>query len=193
VSADRGPWCQTFSGRQWFPATPRAEEVHLEDIWHALSLLCRFGGHCLSFYSVAEHSVRVAQLVAKWAPFDYWLQLHALYHDASEAYLIDVPRPVKVLLPEYKEAEKRTHAVILEAIGFPPLSAADAQLIKLADDTLLATERRDLMNPSWEEWGPLPQPMLGWILPWDPGDAKMQFIAEHRRLISLVNNAGGGA
>ncbi|MBF0612521.1 MAG: hypothetical protein HQL55_15470, partial [Magnetococcales bacterium] len=77
-------WIQTFTGRQFWPLAPVLEHIHVQDIAHALSLLCRFNGHCQKFYSVAEHSLHVATILppelAGWG----------LLHDASEAYLADL-------------------------------------------------------------------------------------------------------
>jgi uncharacterized protein len=90
---------QTYTGLAFWPLDPRPDEIRLVDIAHALSKLCRYGGQCLSFYSVAEHSL----LVASKAP-DH-LKLVALMHDASEAYLLDIPRPIKRHLAGYAESK----------------------------------------------------------------------------------------
>ena len=100
----------TFSGLRFWPLDPNPEKILIADIAHALAHQCRFGGHASKFYSVAEHSVHVSKLC---------LPEHALWgllHDASEAYLVDLPRPLK-LLPEfapYREAERRLQ---LQQIG----------------------------------------------------------------------------
>lgn len=83
------PWIQTFTGKQFWPLTPKAEDVCIEDIAHALAFKCRFGGHCKTFYSVAEHSCRVAEILRPEH------QLIGLLHDAAEAYLPDVAAPIK--------------------------------------------------------------------------------------------------
>src|ERR1017187_10636100 len=75
----------TFSGIHFWPLLPNPADIRIEDIAHALSNQCRFAGHAREFYSVAEHSVRVSQLCP---PED---ALWGLLHDASEAYLTDVP------------------------------------------------------------------------------------------------------
>ena len=90
----------TFSGLRFWPLAPNLEKILVEDIAHALAHQCRFGGHASRFYSVAEHSVHVSQLC---------LPEHALWgllHDASEAYLVDLPRPLK-LLPEFARVPQR--------------------------------------------------------------------------------------
>ena len=80
-----GSWLQTYTGIQFWPLDPRPEEIDIQDIAHALSLLCRFNGHCQRFYSVAEHSVHVSTILAP--EFGLW----GLLHDAAEAYLSDIP------------------------------------------------------------------------------------------------------
>lgn len=170
-----GGWIQTFSGGRFFPLDPRSWEVRIEDVAHALSLLCRFGGHARSFYSVAEHSVRVSQACA---PADaFW----GLLHDASEAYLVDLPRPLKRLpeLAGYLEAERRVMEAVCVRFGLP---SAEPQGLRHADDLLLATERRDLMAPSDADWGPLPEPLPERIEPWPATHAEELFLARFSQL-----------
>jgi hypothetical protein len=141
--ADRGNWMQTASGQKYFPMDPRAEEVKIEDIAAALSKVCRFGGHCNKFYSVAEHSVYVSMFVPKeWA-------LQGLLHDATEAYLADIVRPVKGYLTGYKEIEDRNWRVIAEKFGVPyDLHSS----VKEADNNVLLTEQKYLMAESPGDW-----------------------------------------
>lgn len=138
-------WIQTFTGKQFFPLDPRTDDICIEDIAHALSNLCRYGGHTECFYSVAQHCV----LVSRAVPFEH--ALRGLLHDASEAYLIDVPRPIKhaVGMEEYRLAEKRLEAVIYERFGLDPV---DSPCVKTADNQLLRTEQRDLMKPAPAAW-----------------------------------------
>lgn len=98
---------ETFSGINFNFNDPKPDEIDIEDIAHALGMQCRFAGQIRKFYSVAEHSLNVARLV----PNEF--KLTALLHDASEAYLTDVPSPVKVLLPDYNRLE----SVVQEAIA----------------------------------------------------------------------------
>src|SRR4051794_15527189 len=95
----RGGWITTFSRRQFWPLDPHSDEIHIEDIAHSLSQQCRFGGHSRSFYSVAQHSCLVSALCK--ANDALW----GLLHDASEAYLGDIPRPLKSL-PEFEFYQK---------------------------------------------------------------------------------------
>jgi len=82
-------WIQTISGRKFPLAEPDPNQIDIEDIAHALSMLCRFNGHCTQFYSVAEHSMHVSHEISND------LALAGLLHDAAEAYLGDVPSPLK--------------------------------------------------------------------------------------------------
>ncbi len=150
------PWIQTFSGKRFWPMQPRAEDIDIRDIAHSLSLQCRFNGHCLAFYSVAEHSVRVSRVL----PAE--LALWGLLHDAAEAYLSDLPRPVKKQIPLFEQAEDR----LLELIaGHFKLSWPMPQAVKQADDTLLMTEMRDLMQEVREPWRIDAEPLVERIEP----------------------------
>jgi len=129
---------QTYTGKRYYPVDPRADEVDIIDIAHALSMLCRFGGHCNRFYSVAEHSVCVSHLV----PREH--ALLGLLHDATEAYVCDVPRPLKLSLPEYKDAEHLNWLAIATHFGLPFAMPA---CVKHADNAVLYAEQQVLMRP----------------------------------------------
>ena len=107
----RGDWMQTRSGEQFYPLDPEPNKIHIEDIAHALSMSCRFGGHVKKFYSVAEHSIWVSGFV------DPKNALAGLMHDAAEAYLSDIIRPVKRQLPEYGRLEDRLLSTIFDRFG----------------------------------------------------------------------------
>lgn len=142
-----GGWIQTFTGRKFWPLDPEPGDVDARDIAHGLSLQCRFGGHVREFYSVAEHSVRVS---LECPPE---LALCGLMHDASEAYLVDVPRPIKPYLAGYGAAEERLMRVIADKFGFPwPMP----EPVRRADERLLVKEARALLNGSLEEFELLP-------------------------------------
>jgi len=120
----------TISGKRINYENPTVEMFDITDIAHSLSNLCRFGGHINRFYSVAQHSVMVSNLVP------HHLALAALLHDASEAYLSDIVRPAKRLLPEYKELELKIQNVLEErfAVTF------DHEEIHIADNKALYAE-----------------------------------------------------
>lgn len=149
-AATRGDWLQTFTMRQVYPLDLRPEDVAIEDIAHALSLQCRFAGHTRGHYSVGQHSLHVAEYLrdrGEPAPVVLW----GLLHDASEAYLTDIPRPLKRLpaFAFYREAERRALATICDRFGLP---TGEPPVVKYADGVLLATEARDLMAPLHPEW-----------------------------------------
>lgn len=161
-------WTQTFTGRKIHPLNPDPSEIYIEDIAHALSMICRFNGHCTRFYSVAEHSVRVARLVP---PMD---RLSALLHDASEAYLCDVARPIKPHLAGYAALESRMERAIATRFNAPyPWSAA----IHKADAVMLATEANLIMREPPEPWGLQEQPIDAYAMGWSPDAADRAFMS----------------
>ena len=120
--------------------------IKIEDIAHGLSHLCRFGGHTVRHYSVAEHSWWVSQQV----PEEFALQ--GLMHDATEAYLVDIPTPIKKHFPMYYEVEKRLHAAICERFGVDPampgpVKEADARMCITEKICLISEENLD--HPEW--------------------------------------------
>lgn len=151
-------WMQTYTGKRFDPFDPKPELIDIEDIAYALSNVCRFGGHSSRFYSVAEHSVRIGEwLRHTWD--DRQMALAGLLHDASEAYLGDVPRPVKYR-PEfafYREAEAKLDAMIFHKYGLNEWVAHPA--VKYADNAILADEARDLMGDPGESWGLTEKPL----------------------------------
>jgi hypothetical protein len=173
AAGPRGDWMQLASGRQFFPLDPRPEEIFIDDIAASLSKLCRFGGHTRRFYSVAEHCVHVAN--AAWPQ----IALDALLHDASEAYLSDVIRPIKPFLSNYREIEERLEAAIAERFRLDwPMPAE----IKRLDNAILADERDQAMATPPADWR-LPEPPHGVTLQfWSPEKAEYEFLAAFRRL-----------
>lgn len=168
----RGDWFQTHTGVQFYPIDPRPEDINITDIAHGLSHVCRFGGHTREFYSVAQHSVIVSQIV----PSE--LALVGLLHDASEAYLGDMVRPLKLSMPEYRRAEERLERVIAEVFGiafpYPPE-------IKHADNVALMTERRDLLAVH-RAWSWKVEPLAMPIVAWSPQLARRMFLARFKEL-----------
>jgi hypothetical protein len=141
---DDNRWIRTFTGRKFWPFDPRPEDIDIRDIAHALSLICRFAGHCRYMYSVGQHSLEVSKHV------DTEYRLWALLHDASEAYLLDVLSPIKheLMGVEYMHAETRLMGVICDRFD---LDHNCPKSVKEADNRMLVTEQRDLMNSA--DWG----------------------------------------
>lgn len=166
----------TYRGIAFDLLNPKASMIDIEDIAHGLAYQCRFNGQTNHFYSVAQHSVMVASLVPK--P----LRLVALLHDAAEAYLGDMVRPLKALIPEFSRFEAKVATAIGEAFGVE--LAEIPKEVKRADLIALATEKRDLMPASTEPWpqinGIVPLPTR--ILPLSPPAAKQEFLRQFEAL-----------
>jgi uncharacterized protein len=142
-----GPYLQTVSGRWVNPFDPDPSQLDPGDIARALANQCRFGGHSRVFYSVAQHSVIVSELVEERGG-DVEDAFAALMHDAGEAYLGDMPHPLKHRSPlgaAFKAAEEHLERAIRERFRIKP----DVPEIKPADRALLATERRAFSGESW--------------------------------------------
>src|SRR4030043_1424578 len=108
----RGTWSQTYTGKKFWSLDPKPEEVDIKDIAHSLAFQCRFNGHTIPFYSIAQHSVLVSKIVPPEQA------LAGLFHDAAEAYTGDIVAPLKKFLPPvFKEIEKAIEEVIFEHFG----------------------------------------------------------------------------
>ena len=174
-------WCQTFSGVQFWPLNPKVEDIRLEDIAHALSNICRFNGHCRHFYSVAQHSVLMAREAAKNLE-SVSLEKAILLHDSAEAYLSDIPRPIKRALGNVVVIEEILLFQIFIAFDVEWPSECNWKAIKEYDNMFLATEARDLLGPPPAEWEKLPQPLNANIEPWGPGYSKEAFLVAVQQL-----------
>lgn len=173
----RSGWLQTYTGRAVTVMAPRPEQICIEDIAHALAYICRFNGHVNQFYSVAQHSLFVCDILPP--P----LALQGLLHDATEAYLGDMVKPLKRNMAEYRAAEDIMQECISRVFHVPV--RLDAR-VKRADLIALATERRDLhrappMNWDIDELGiePHPDPLC----PLPPELAEEAFLQRYREII----------
>lgn len=151
-------WIRTVSGRRFYVLEPRAEDVCIEDIAHALSLQCRFVGHARSFYSVAQHCVLVSRYCN---PQD---ALWGLCHDSSEAFIGDMSAPLKHQpeMSKFRTVEKHIMAVIAKKFGLDPKEPTG---VKDADRRMLLTEARDLgldVTGWYTEHQPFPETVVPW-------------------------------
>jgi uncharacterized protein len=197
-------WIQTFTGKKFHVIHPNQDNICIEDIAHALSLVNRYTGHTTVAYSVAEHSVRVMECVRDmviadiesatpdgrtWEPCAterlYRLMLAALLHDASEAYLADIARPIKMIpaMQPYRDLERGLEIAVAAKYG---LEFPWPKIIKRADEILLVTEKRDLMGPSPAEWVIRESPLPGKIRPWTAEMAEYRFKQEFRLLVGRI-------
>ena len=174
-----------YSGGTFDILNPRPEDVRIEDIAHALSNQCRFTGHTKSFYSVAQHSVLASTLVD--GPDELW----ALLHDASEAYMGDMNRPLKHTpeMSRFRTAEKAAMTAICVHFGLDPKEPAS---VKAIDRRLVVSEARDLLPRShsegWEFFQDVvPIPMT--IEPWGPVKAERKFLERFEELTGTGSRA----
>lgn len=174
------PTIQLASGRYFSFLEPR--ELTIEEVAHGLSHICRFTGQSRKFYSVAQHSVLVSQLLPPE------LQLWGLLHDAVESVVGDVSSPLKKLVPEYKAIEHRCEAVILAGFGITGPMPAE---VKRADLVALRTEQRDLMPSNTGLWlsiagiNPAPVKVRAWPAWW----ARLRFLWRYRQLVQQQQDA----
>ncbi len=143
----------TCSHKMFDPLAPETELIDIGDIAHALSMLCRANGHFRSFYSVGMHSINCAkEAIAR--DYSRRVQLACLLHDASEAYLSDVTRPVKEELPQYKLIEKPLQDVIWNKFLGSPLTQEEEDQVFAIDDDILENEFPALMGAKLKETVP---------------------------------------
>lgn len=176
----RGDWMETYSGRKFWPLDPRPEDFHVIDIARPLSMQARYAGHTIHHYSVAQHSV----LLTEYAQANHLgsvVEQWCLVHDAPEAFLCDIPRPLKRFLSEYQVIEDRMMAAIAEWLDLPSMPPIVAEL----DTRILGDERAWLKFRSGHDWG-LP-PRLGiQVEPWSPELAERNWFRQFRRLFPEV-------
>lgn len=166
----------TVEGNYFDFLYPETSPFSIDAVAHALSNICRFGGHTLAFYSVAQHSVLVSRVV----PEEH--AMAGLLHDASEAFVGDVVTPLKMLLSEYRAIEERVEKVILSKFGIIGIP----ECVKYADLVALRTEQRDLLPMhATERWGLTAHiaPLRKRIAALAPKEAKVLFLARYREIV----------
>jgi hypothetical protein len=176
---------RTFTGRTIDPRTPWSDDIDILDIAHALSMSCRWGGHVHRFYSVAEHSVFVARTVLERHKNRH-LAFSALMHDAPEAYVVDVPRPVKRLIGQaYVELESRFAAAISNKFKCN-IYSLDGRIVDV-DNQILHDERQQLMCSDDPDWSLGTDPIGIELLCLSPEQAKLLFLDAYNRLSPEFN------
>lgn len=172
------PWIQTYSGIRFTPTNPIEGAIVIQDIAHSLSLQCRFSGHCRDFYSVAQHSILVSY---ECEPGE---ELWGLLHDASEAYLVDIPKPLKASgkFDAYLDFEKNMMKVICSRFS---LDVVEPPSVKKADYKLLCTEARDLLVEPRKDGFDLSNSLPYTIVPLSPKEAEKEFLKRFFELIGV--------
>jgi hypothetical protein len=165
----KGDWMQTWGGGRYWPLDPQPDDMNIADISAALGNLCRFGGHTKRFYSVAEHCILISQAVPK--EFALW----GLLHDASEAYLGDMVKPLKDGSPEYKALEDKTMRAVVTKFNLSPNTMPEE--IKKADMAILKNEQMAMMHPCPYDWWCIgEEPLKVVIHGWSPSTAALKFL-----------------
>lgn len=180
---NRGHWMPTFTDRTFYPMDPDPEDVVLEDIGHALSMICRYGGHTRRFYSVAEHTVAVSKWVEAQGAHPMAVQ-RALLHDAAEAYVGDMVRPLKLSMPAYRDVENRVLGVIGLRFGVGVLPKLDDLTIE-ADERILMDERERFLpkprDPWWQDVQGL-EPLGVYLHGHEPAQAERAWLSRAAEL-----------
>ena len=182
----RGDWIQTYTGVRFYPLDPRPEDIFIDDIAHALSMKCRFNGHTNKFYGVAQHSLLVSLECEKRYPKYPNLWLWGLLHDAAEAYLPDIPRPLK---RENIGVLKKAEQLIMKEVAklFQLAPKTEPYLVKEIDNAILANEAIQLMKQPIDDWY-LPTPPLENcnITPTSPEHSKVEFLGRFEGVSPLA-------
>jgi len=174
---DMDGWIETHTGRRFFLRDPDPADVNVEDIAHALSHLCRYTGHCSQFYSVAEHSVILCNAYMLAHPLEPGQEavsrehlqgaMDVLMHDAAEAYVGDVARPLKQLVPDYRVIEAGVERAVATAMG---LTYPHPAFVKELDTRIMVDERAQVMARTAHDWSTDGLEPLG---------AQVRFLAPH--------------
>jgi hypothetical protein len=173
----RGGWIQTYSGGRVWPMDLRTDDVRLQDVAHHLSMKARYAGACTDFLSVAQHAVELSRAV----PGGPAVQYAALHHDDTEAFLPDIPSPVKPFIPGWRAIENSAErAIVIGAFGVDP---RHLQMVKPFDRRIIADEVRAVMEPSEHPWRTRPIPLGLDISPWGPARAEQAYLDRHFELL----------
>jgi hypothetical protein len=187
---------EVFTGRYIDYDDPLAEQISLDDIAHGLAFTCRYGGHTDRYYSVAEHAILVSSILMEQRPGDYVTAIHALHHDDHEAYLGDLPTPLKNALGSaYEDLREKIDAAIFDHLGLPD-TGLSTLAIHRADAFALRMEARKLMpsrgegpewQPAWDKFPGLdiwnPDRNRDWAPGLSPWEAEREFKRAHARLM----------
>ncbi|MGI6075407.1 MAG: phosphohydrolase [Pyramidobacter sp.] len=181
----------TFTGLHIDPLEPDISLIRLEDIAHALSRLCRANGHLRGFYSVAQHCL-ACEGEAEARGETVRVRLACLLHDAAEAYMSDLTRPVKARLPQYSAAEERLLRVIWRRFAGAPLSDDERRIVADIDDDMMSWEFHCMMaEDAGDRWRNLKSPPVCRFEPFD--DVEARYAETAVRLLARCEADAGTA
>jgi hypothetical protein len=174
---------ETYTGRPFWPLQPSAEGLSIIDIAHALSNQCRYSGHVAWFYPTAQHCCLLADYCLANG-FSALVALQLLMHDGAEAYLVDVPRPVKQFMPQYRLWDHAINVCIREWMDWSHLPIPSVQ--DEFDSRIIVDERAQLMCRSGNDWGHRLEPLGVTIERWTPERAEKEFLTRYAALTREV-------
>ncbi|WP_049924968.1 hypothetical protein [Halopiger goleimassiliensis] len=180
-SGDRSARIETYTGQLIDVLDPSPAAIDLEDVAAGLAHTCRFGGHCSQFYSVAQHSLYVSRELPSDQPR---LQLLGLLHDAGEAYVGDVPRPLKGELEGFERIEDRVLEAVWEGLDVQPPTQREWERVMEADDRLLAYEAAALLSDG--SWAADPPELEYDLEPASISTVRERFLTRAEQLLAAV-------
>lgn len=179
----RGTMMQVGGGRKFYPLNPCAEEVDIKDIARSLSRIVRFGGHSDLAINVAHHSINCMLLAFELEPKDTVInmQRYMLLHDAAEAYVGDMIRPLKIMMLKYQKAESAVWNTIVEALN---IAEVDMKRVRYYDNIACAWEKRDLFKSAgkWDGMPPIEHLNLETLVPWTSETSEDRFLLAYKVL-----------
>lgn len=179
---------ETYTGRKFYSLDPTPEMVSIIDIAHALSNQCRYSGHSEKFYSTAQHCCILASYVENVMKGTALDCLQILMHDAAEAYLADMPRPIKQHMPEFRKWDYKIQFTIRDWLGLTDVAVPPWQ--DELDSRVIVDERAQIMSDSGNNWGMDNVKPLGVeIDPWLPAMAEVQFLFRYATYMDAIHNS----
>lgn len=168
---------ETYTGRKFFPLYPDKSQFSVIDIAHALSNQCRYTGHVAHFYPVAQHCCILAEYTANVLGGSALDCLQILMHDSPEGYLVDIARPVKQYMPQYREWDHKINAELRSWMGWDGIPIPEFQ--DDLDSRIIVDERAALMTRSGNDWGHRLEPLGVTIERWTPEYAEERFLQQY--------------
>lgn len=160
----------TFSGGRFWPLDPRPEDINIYDVAHSLAMSCRFNGHCIRFYSIAEHSCHIYDKTSK--ENKRW----AILHDAPESFMGDMVNPLKKFMPNFRTAEDRIMDLICERWGMPKEMPEEVHRLDRA------IVRDEIVNMKTHgDWNIPPEGIGADIQCWSPERAEEEFLSRCKK------------